>query len=88
MGHIGVEPGSLQAQHLFYDVAHASVPDRRTDEERRRFRENVEAKMANRFGSGGALSRWWTRLQYRIHRRLEHRLRAKGVLPVERPFWF
>lgn len=71
-----------------YLVAHATVPDRRTDEERRRFREKVEAKMANRFGTGGALSRWWTRLQYRMHRRLENKLRAKGILPVERPFWF
>ena len=71
-----------------YLVAHASVPDRRTDEEKRCFRQKIEEKMANRFGSGGPLSRWWTRLQYRMHRRLENKLRAKGILPVERPFWF
>ena len=71
-----------------YLVAHASVPDRRTDEEKRRFRQKIEEKMANRFCSGGPLSRWWTRLQYRMHRRLENKLRAKGILPVERPFWF
>ncbi|MBR2838605.1 MAG: hypothetical protein IKE55_07480 [Kiritimatiellae bacterium] len=71
-----------------YLVAHAAVPDRRTDEERRRFREAVEAKAAGRFGQGGALSRWWTRQQSRLHRRLENDLKAKGLLPVDRPFWF
>ncbi|MBO7683845.1 MAG: hypothetical protein J6T51_03865 [Kiritimatiellae bacterium] len=71
-----------------YLAARATVPDRRTDEERRAFREKIEAKMAQRLGRGGPLARWWTRLQYRVHRRLEHSLRAKGILPVERPFWF
>lgn len=71
-----------------YLAAHASVPDRRTDEERMRFRKSVEAKMSRRFGTGGPLSRWWTRLQYRMHRRLENRLKEKGILPAERPLWF
>ena len=65
-----------------YLVSHAFVPDRRTDEERRRFREAVEAKAAGCYGKGGALSRWWTRMQCRLHRRLEHNLRVKGILPV------
>lgn len=71
-----------------YLVARASVPDRRTDEERRRFREAVEAKAAGLYGRGGPLSRWWTRAQCRLHRRLEHDLKAKGLLPADRPFWF
>ena len=65
-----------------------TVPDRRTDEERRRFREAVEAKAAGRYGQGGALSRWWTRLQCRLHGRLERDRKTKGILPVDRPFWF
>ena len=71
-----------------YLAAHAVVPDRRTDEEKRFFREAQAAKAAARGGSGGALGRWWTRLQTRLHRKLERDLRARGLLPLNRPFWF
>lgn len=71
-----------------YLAAHARVPDRRTDEEKRRFRESVEAKRAEMDGGGGLVAKWWTRVQRRLHSRLEKRLREKGLLPIDRPFWF
>lgn len=69
-----------------YLMTHARVPDTRTDEEKRRFDEAVRSRRDRRFGTGGAFSRWWTKQQYRLHRKLEHLLRERGILPIDRPF--
>ena len=71
-----------------YLVANAHVADTRGDEEKLRFEETFRDRRERRFGSGGALARWWTKQQYRLHRKLETDLRGKGLLPIDRPFWF
>lgn len=69
-----------------YLVAHVRVPDTRSEEEKQRFA--AAAARDRRFGTGGALARWWTKQQYRLHRKLEKKLREKGLLPIDRPFRF
>ena len=71
-----------------YLVTHVRVPDMRTEEEKRRCAMAAEGKRKRRFGTVGALAYWWTKQQYRLHRKLEKKLREKGLLPIDRPFWF
>lgn len=71
-----------------YLAANVEVADTRTPEERAGYAERKAARRSVRWGKGGFLDRLLNRMAYRVYRKLEKRLVARGLVPWEGPLWF
>lgn len=71
-----------------YLCQHVHVDDYRSDADKKQFGEHMKSVERSRYGEGCLLTRWMVKYQYRLHRKLENALKAKGLLPREHPFWF
>lgn len=70
-----------------YLRANVSVPDRRTDEQKRRYEADWRAQDRARWHGTGLVSTFVNRTAYRFYRKLEKFLVKKGLVPRERPLW-
>lgn len=66
--------------------AHVSVSDYRTEEERRRFADEMNHLSDGRWGVG--LRKRINRLAYALYRHVERTLQDRGVVYRERPMWY
>lgn len=71
-----------------YLAANVEVADNRTPEERAGYAERRAARRSARWGKGGFIDRLLNRMAYRVYRKLEKRLIARGLVPWEGPLWF
>jgi len=95
---VQVEYRELERGQVMHTVDHSrivrylkesvSVPDDRTDEEKRAYARVRSERREAKWGKGGALDTLLNKWAYRLYRKLEKRLVDKGIVPWEGPLWF
>jgi len=76
-------------QFASYLTAHATMPDPRTDDERKSYVGNMKMIASLRWGPDKSrFRRWLNQHAYKLFRSLERILQKRGLIHEEGPFWF